>query len=313
MSYHLAWFDSEKFNEHINSDTHVECPERLDAIRRYRTQFGLDSRVDLKKPSPVNLELLGYLHHLDHIEAVRLATQSQRAQLDADTGVCAQSWDAALLAAGAVVDAVSFVLEGSHRRAFCSPRPPGHHARPNQAMGFCLFNNIAVGAQHALNQKDISKVAIIDWDVHHGNGTQEIFYERGDVFFASIHQAPLYPGTGAKSETGAGSGIGTTLNCLHGAGATDADYLRSWQEEIRPALEIFQPDFLFISAGFDADKRDPLGGLNISAQGFELLTRAIGEWSQHACEGRIVSALEGGYNVEALGEDVAVHVDALLA
>ena len=157
------------------------------------------------------------------------------------------------------------------------------------------------------------RLAILDVDVHHGNGTQDIFYERGDVFFASIHQSPLYPGTGKDFETGEGAGLGANLNCLQAAGATDADYLRAWNEAIRPALESFQPDFLFISAGFDADARDPLGGLNITPNGFEALSRTVCEWSEQACHGRVVSALEGGYNVEALGEDVAVHVNALFA
>jgi acetoin utilization deacetylase AcuC-like enzyme len=313
MTYSVAWFDSEKFSEHINAQDHVESPERLDAIRRHLARTNLDSKLQLQIPTQVDIELLKKLHHPEHIETIHRATQQGRAQLDYDTGVCTESWEAALLAAGAVADAVEYVLAQPNRRAFCSPRPPGHHARPNQAMGFCLFNNIAVGAQHALGQAGISKVAILDWDVHHGNGTQDIFYERGDVFFASIHQYPLYPGTGKDSETGQGVGKGTTLNCLQAAGATDADYLRAWNETIRPALEGFQPDFLFISAGFDADARDPIGGLNITPSGFEALSRAVCEWSEQACLGRVVSALEGGYNIEALGEDVAVHVDTLFA
>jgi len=313
MTYSVAWFDSEKFSEHINAEDHAESPERLDAIRRHLARSNLDTKLQLQHPTPVNTELLQKLHHPEHIEAIHRATQQGRAKLDYDTGVCTESWEAALLAAGAAANAVDYVLAEPHRRAFCSPRPPGHHARPNQAMGFCLFNNIAVGAQHALDQADITKVAILDWDVHHGNGTQDIFYERGDVFFASIHQSPLYPGTGKESETGHGAGQGANLNCLQAAGANDADYLRAWSESIRPALEEFQPDFLFISAGFDADARDPLGGLNITPAGFEQLSRAVFEWSEQACQGRVVSALEGGYNVEALGEDVAVHVGALFA
>ncbi len=312
MTYSLAWFDSDKFNQHINGPNHPECPERLDAIREYRASTNLESRVEIRTPTPIGRQILQKTHHNEYIERIYQATLKNHKQLDSDTSVCPGSWPAALLGAGALINAVDFVLEQPNRRAFCSPRPPGHHARPNQAMGFCLFNNIAIGAQHALTHKAVKRVAILDWDVHHGNGTQEIFYGRSDVFFASIHQHPFYPGTGKESECGSGNGVGTTLNCPLPSGATDHDYLRCWNETIRPALDTFEPDCLFISAGFDADARDPIGGLDLTPSGFEKLTYGVSEWSKQACNGRIISSLEGGYNTQALGEDVSLHVNALL-
>jgi acetoin utilization deacetylase AcuC-like enzyme len=310
--YDVAWYDSQQFSLHINRETHPECPERLDSIRAELQRKNLDSRLRLEPPTAVDIELLKKIHTPAHVRRVQAACAEGPTLLDADTGVVEASFEAARLAAGAVVDAVSFVLGGDNRRAFCSPRPPGHHAVPDRAMGFCLFNNIAVGAQAALEAPGVDRVAILDWDVHHGNGTQEIFWERDDVFFASVHQYPFYPGSGAATERGRARGEGFTLNCPQAAGAGDGDLLRAWTETIAPALERFEPDLLLISAGFDADYRDPLGGMSVTPQGFEALSRAVLEWSEACCEGRVVSTLEGGYNVAALGEDVAIHVETLL-
>jgi acetoin utilization deacetylase AcuC-like enzyme len=179
-------------------------------------------------------------------------------------------------------------------------------------MGFCLFNNIALGAEAALEHESINRVAILDWDVHHGNGTQDIFYERSDVMFASIHQHPLYPGTGMKDERGRGGGVGYTVNCPMSAGTHDATFLEAWSETIRPAFEAFEPDLILISAGFDADARDPLGGLSLTPNAFETITSNVVESAKAWCHGRVVSSLEGGYNVQALAEDVSVHLDALI-
>jgi acetoin utilization deacetylase AcuC-like enzyme len=179
-------------------------------------------------------------------------------------------------------------------------------------MGFCLFGNAAVGAQTAIALGPTKKVAIIDWDVHHGNGTQAIFWERPDVFYASWHQYPLYPGTGLGTETGAGAGLGTTLNCPLPAGAGDREHLDAWHQRIRPALEQFEPELLIISAGFDSDGRDPLAGLCVTAAGFAELSRTVVEWADECCGGRVVSVLEGGYSLDALAEDVALHVETLL-
>lgn len=179
-------------------------------------------------------------------------------------------------------------------------------------MGFCLFDNIACGAVAALEHGDIQRVAILDWDLHHGNGTQAIFYEEPRVLYASWHQYPHYPGTGALGDTGAGAGVGTTINCPVAAGGGDTEYWRAWTDRIRPALQTFAPQMIFISAGFDADQRDPLGGLCVTPTCFAALSEAVRRWADDNCSGRIVSALEGGYNLEALGEDVSLHVQSLL-
>jgi acetoin utilization deacetylase AcuC-like enzyme len=210
------------------------------------------------------------------------------------------------------VQAVNEVLAKRWRRAFCSVRPPGHHATVAQAMGFCLFDNVACGAEHALGTREVSRVAILDWDVHHGNGTQDIFWERADVLYVSWHQYPFYPGTGAAEDIGVGLGLSTTVNCPIAAGEGDAAYWHAWERRIRPALESFMPELLFISAGFDADRRDPIGGLTVTPAGFVRLSSAVVQWADRNCDGRVISALEGGYGLEALAEDVALHVETLL-
>ena len=308
--YDVAWFDSPRFSDHINRNQ-PEAPVRLDAIRAGLEDAGLTSRLTLRAPTLIDPNLHRTVHSTGYIHHIERACLNGGTRLDDDTAVVAASFEAALLGAGAVVDAVHFVLAEPGRRAFCSPRPPGHHAFSDRAGGFCLFNNIALGAEAALASSRVQRVAILDWDVHHGDGTQDIFYERDDVFFASIHQSPLYPGTGDVSETGRGPGTGFTLNCPLGAGGSDQEFFRAWSETIRPAFEVFEPDLLLISAGFDADSRDPLGGLCVSPKGFEALSAAVAQWSDAHCEGRLVSALEGGYNPKALAEDVALHVTTL--
>ena len=308
--YRVAWMDAPEFSLHINR-AEVEAPIRLDTIRETFIRQGLDSRIERRLPHPVPAARHTAVHKESYIQSIRGACQSS-GKLTFDTAVIPASWNAAILGAGAVVDAVEFVLDQPGRRAFCSTRPPGHHAFADSAGGFCLFNNVAIGAEAALTHSTIERVAILDWDVHHGDGTQDIFYEREDVFFASIHQSRIYPGTGCHTETGAGPGAGTTLNCPMPEGATNAALVNAWKEKIRPALESFQPDILFISAGFDADSRDPLGGLEVSPAGFEVLSESVLRWSEAHCNGRVVSTLEGGYNPTALAEDVSIHVNTLL-
>jgi acetoin utilization deacetylase AcuC-like enzyme len=225
--------------------------------------------------------------------------------------VGARSGEIALLAAGGVLAAVGAVMEGRAETAFCAVRPPGHHARPEAPMGFCLFGNVAIGARHAIRRLGASRVAIVDWDVHHGNGTQEIFYEDPDVLFFSTHQHPWYPGTGHAGERGAGSGEGLTINHPLPAGSGRREVFAAFRESLLPALDRFRPDLLLVSAGFDSRKGDPLGQFRLEDADFAGLTRMLGDAAARHCGGRIVSVLEGGYNLRGLASAVAAHCGAL--
>jgi acetoin utilization deacetylase AcuC-like enzyme len=284
----------------------------LQAVRDGIAAAGLDTKLERVEPPHVTRDLLEQIHTKRYVDALDSVCARGGGSLDPDTSVVPESWDAALRAAGALEEATRRILAGEWRRAFCSVRPPGHHALPDRAMGFCLFDNVAIGAQAALNSGRVSRVAILDFDVHHGNGTQDIFWTRSDVMYASTHQFPFYPGTGAAEEIGFGAGLGSTVNCPLAAGSGDAELLRAWEDRIRPAFESFGPEMLFLSAGFDADRRDPLAGLTVSARGFASLSEAVVRWADGACGGRVVSVLEGGYSLEALAEDVALHVSALM-
>lgn len=309
----VAWFDSDAFDWHEGSTNHPERPARLQAIRKRFQNSGLAQKL-LKQPCPeVERSLLEEVHTAEYVEKLDRLTHFGATQLDADTYCSEGSWEAALRAAGAMQAAVKGVVEGRFQRAFCGVRPPGHHARPGAAMGFCLFGNVAVGAQAALKSPLIERVAILDWDVHHGNGTEEIFLERADVFYASLHQYPAYPATGDALERGHGEGEGYNLNVPLAPGSGDAEFLAGWREHIRPALTEYKPQILLISAGFDADFRDPLGDLNVTTAGFRALSQEVMNWADENCAGRVVSVLEGGYDCEALAEDVEAHVETMLS
>jgi acetoin utilization deacetylase AcuC-like enzyme len=228
--------------------------------------------------------------------------------LDPDTHMSPGSLTAARHAAGANIAAVEEVMAGRHTAAFCAVRPCGHHAEKNRAMGFCLFNNIAVGARHALDVLEVAKLAIVDFDVHHGNGTQDIFWLEPQAFFASSHQMPLYPGTGAPNETGVGNVHNVPLAPMTGG----AEMRAAYEAQVFPALEAFDPDLLMISAGFDAHARDPLANLNWLEEDFAWLTARLCEIAERCCNGRVVSTLEGGYDLEGLAGSVAAHLDALI-
>jgi len=228
--------------------------------------------------------------------------------VDSDTVLSAGSGEAMVRAAGAVVRAVDAVAAGEVSNAFCAVRPPGHHAESHRAMGFCLVNNIAVGALHARAKHGWQRVAVIDFDVHHGNGTQDIFWEDADAFYASSHQFPFYPGTGSRRETGA---HGNVINVPLNAGTRGDVFRGAYTDEILPALTAFKPDLILISAGFDAHKDDPLGGLGLTAADFAWVTAQIMDVAREVCGGRVVSALEGGYNLDALADCVVAHVETL--
>jgi acetoin utilization deacetylase AcuC-like enzyme len=216
------------------------------------------------------------------------------------------------MAVGGVQSAIDAVMEGRIKNAFCAVRPPGHHALKDRAMGFCFFNNVAIAAKYIQNQHRLSKVLVVDWDVHHGNGTQAIFYDDPTVFYFSAHQSPFYPGTGGADEKGEGKGLGFTLNVPLPAGSGDAEYLKAFEERLKPAAAAFQPDFVLISAGFDSARDDLLGRMNLTPGGYAQLTRIVKAIAEQHCRGRLVSVLEGGYNLEALAASVEAHLRVLM-
>jgi acetoin utilization deacetylase AcuC-like enzyme len=308
----VGWMDSPVFDRHETYVGHPESPARLTAIRARLDQTGLSRRLHSATPNPIDRGLLERVHSRDYIARIEALSAAGGGQLDEDTAVGRDTLQAARLASGAVADAVDRVLRGTWTRAFCSVRPPGHHASRNRGMGFCIFNNVAIGAAAALERPAVQRVAVLDWDAHHGNGTQDIFGRDERVFYGSWHQFPFYPYTGAPSENSTGPGRGTVVNCPMPAGSGDRELAAAWSEQIEPALTTFHADVLFISAGFDADRRDPLTTLNVTTAGFRDLSTSVVAWADRYCNGRIVSVLEGGYHLVALAEDVEAHVRALL-
>jgi len=310
-----GYFHHPTFLLHDTGSGHPDRPERLQAIHEQLEKSGLLSRVKVFQPTPADLETLAFIHPRDYIENVaRLCARADNGNVkqDEDTIVSRDSFLAAQLAAGASVEAAAKVSRGELSNAFCAVRPPGHHAERDAAMGFCLFNNVAIAAEWLQRENQAEKVLILDWDVHHGNGTQHIFYERGEIFYMSLHQWPLYPGTGREDEIGEGKGRGATLNVPLPPGTTEQKYLDIFCKTTENVFKKFKPDFLLISAGFDAHRDDPLASLQLTEAGFGKMTQFAAELAESFCSGKLVSLLEGGYNLTALAGSVAVHVEKLL-
>lgn len=251
------------------------------------------------------------VHDPLYVNSLKSLQPEENVMLDMDTPFSKHSFEAAATAVGAVIAAVKFVFERDGNRAFCAVRPPGHHAERSKAMGFCIFNNIAIGAAYAIAAGFARRVVIVDWDLHHGNGTQNAFYNKRDVFYISLHQYPYYPGSGSVSEKGTGDGEGFTLNIPMKLGGGDPDYRRAFDDIIIPAIKTYAPDLIMISAGFDAHIDDPLGGMNLTTDSFGWMTIELCLAANHLCNGRIVSVLEGGYNLKALGDSIRRHLEAL--
>lgn len=301
------------YAKHDTGPGHPETPLRYQVVMdALRGDGALWSSLKEVTPEQVSKGVIQAAHTPQHFKEVETAFEKGYNYLDADTVISPESFDASLFAAGGAVAAVDAVMKGETKNAFVAVRPPGHHATAENAMGFCLFNNVAVAARYAQNNyKDVERVAIIDWDVHHGNGTQGIFYTDPSVYFFSMHQYPWYPGTGSRGETGHGKGQGTTLNVPVKAHTKAADQKRVFEAAIGQIAHEFKPDFVFISAGFDAHLSDPLGQLLLEDDDFVSMTRTVLDWADEVCEGRVVSCLEGGYDLATLGETVRSHVAEL--
>ena len=302
----------ERFLAHDTGPGHPERPERLTAVMSaiaHESSLASMRRLDARA---ADIDTLEHTHSLAYIDRARHACASGAPFLDtSDVTISPASCDVAFLAAGAPLVLADAMVAGTIDNGFALLRPPGHHAEQNQAMGFCLFNNVAILARYLQSRHGLDKIAILDWDVHHGNGTQHSFEADPSVLYVSTHQYPYYPGTGAASETGVGRGQGATLNCPMPAGAADADYERVFVDQILPKLDAFAPECIVVSAGFDAHCDDPLADMQLSTEFFSWMTTRMMEVAEKHAAGRLLSVLEGGYNLERLGDCVTVHLQSL--
>jgi acetoin utilization deacetylase AcuC-like enzyme len=293
---------------------HPERPERLVFIRDALQKAGLLQTLYPIHPRRVTQEELELVHKPSYISLVRRELSNLQGFAELSTGdtlVSPGSLEAAEFAAGGVLNTVDAVMQGKVKNAFAAVRPPGHHATPTRGMGFCIFNNVAIAARYAQKKYGVRRVLIVDWDYHHGNGTQESFYQDGSVFYFSTHHYGAYPGTGSAAETGSGNGAGKILNVPLPPGATDAQILEAFQTKLVPAARNFKPDLILISAGFDGMRRDLLGAFDVTPAGFAAITRIVVQLATELCQGRLVSVLEGGYRLDGLAESVVAHVQVL--
>ena len=306
----LILISSERFAEHQTPPGHPESPERAEVMtavaREWRAHNG-----EVIAPREATHEQLARVHSQQHLDRIA-ATEGRAVAFDPDTYTSPESVEIARLAAGATIDGVERVMGAAATRAFALVRPPGHHAERHRVMGFCLYNNVAAGAAHA-RSLGARRVAIVDYDVHHGNGTQDIFQSNPDVLYVSLHQYPYYPGTGAADEIGSGDGRGFTVNVPLEVGAVDEDYRLAFSSVVVPVLKQFGPDFIIVSAGFDAHERDPLAGMRLSTEAFGAMTADIRRVADECCAGRLVAVTEGGYDLRALSDSMKTVVGVLAA
>ncbi len=300
------------FLEHETSQGHPECRQRLEvSIQHLKQQSWFDQLTQLS-PRTADLKWIESVHSFDYIKRAEAACSSGNHFLDSmDVSICPESFNIAREATGAVLEMADKVINNDIDNGLALIRPPGHHAEQDQALGFCLFNNVAILAKYLQKQYQLDKILILDWDVHHGNGTQHTFEADPSVLYISTHQYPFYPGTGAYSETGIHKGAGTTLNCPMPAGANDSDYELAFKDQILPRIDEFKPEAIIISAGFDAHKDDPLGQINLSAEFYAWMTERIMEKAEQYSDKRIISVLEGGYNLDMLPICIEKHLSTL--
>ncbi len=302
--------------EYLNHDMgsgHPESPARLRAILSRLQTSGVLGRLDRIEPVAAADEWVTAVHAASYVQQLKTAVPDRgRVFLDPDTSMSVGTLSAAYLAAGGALAAADAILEGRVNNAFCAVRPPGHHAEQARAMGFCLFNNVAIATRYLQRRHGVGRVLIVDWDVHHGNGTQHTFYDDPSVLFFSTHQFPYYPGTGRATEEGEGKGRGTTINVPMPAGQGDEVYREVFERILVPAADAFKPDWIVVSAGFDAHRDDPLAGMALTENGYAALTAIVAGIAGRHCQGRLLSCLEGGYHLNALSASVERHLLALL-
>jgi acetoin utilization deacetylase AcuC-like enzyme len=299
-----AIFKNELFLEHIPDFNHVESPDRLRIIYEQLEQPTMQDRFLYPDFDPASQEILALNHSADHIRRVAGTAGKTFSSLDPDTQASPRSYDAACLAAGAVVKGIEMVNAGEADNGFALVRPPGHHAEADRAMGFCLFNNVAVGAHYAVERLGLERVFIIDWDLHHGNGTQHSFYDSSQVLYFSTHSYPYYPGSGGLTEVGVGDGEGYTVNVPLSGGQDDRAFGSIFREILVPVVKQYKPDFILVSAGFDTYFGDPLGTMAVTEQGFGYMTKVLVDLANEVCGGKLLVALEGGYNLQGLRDGV---------
>src|SRR5229473_7913018 len=305
----LLFFDP-IFLRHDPGSGHPETPKRLERIMELLEKVPL-AGVERRRPRAATPEEIDSAHTAAHRQRLE-GFSGESTQLDPDTAMSPDSYHASLHAAGAAIGAVEEVWDGKASNAFAIVRPPGHHATPSSAMGFCLFNNVAIAAEAAL-RRGAERVLVLDWDVHHGNGTQDCFYARRDVMYQSVHQYPFYPGTGASEELGEGPGTGFTVNCPFPAGRIDADYGAAFHDLFLPIGLLFRPDLILVSAGFDAHRADPLAGMKASERGFAAMCSTVLQLANETCQGRLVLLLEGGYDLDATAQSVHACLEVMAA
>lgn len=305
----LIYYNSQVLGH--DTGQHPEHAGRLRALEEHFTSKGVWQNSLVSEWPPARLAQVASVHDAAYLAEIEQLAAKGGGQADADTPVSPASYQVALVAAGAPVDAVGRVIAGEANQALCLVRPPGHHALKNRAMGFCLINNVAVAARIAIEAHQLDRVLIVDWDVHHGNGTQDLFYNDPRVAFFSAHRWPFYPGTGAADETGSGAGLGTTLNLPMQMGVSRDRYTAEFARELGDFADRFRPQLVIVSAGFDAHRLDPVGSLGLESEDFDSLTAAVLDVAAAHSDGRIVSVLEGGYNPPVMAECLRIHVEAL--
>ncbi len=303
---------SPTYLKHMTGFDHPERPRRISYVYEKLAESGMLSRLVGIEPHPCEMMWLQEVHHAHYIEYLRHMCSRAPLSLDTDTVICRHSFEAAVLAVGGILRACDQVMERRVKNAFCLVRPPGHHAEPQQAMGFCLFSNVAIAARYLQIEHRLERILIVDWDVHHGNATQHIFYEDPSVFYFSVHQYPFFPGTGAASERGTGPGIGATLNVPMKPGRGDQEWIAAFHDQLVPAMERFRPQFVLISAGFDAHWEDKMAQQKVTDEGFRVMSEIVVDLAERYCRGRLVSVLEGGYDIGSLNRSIHVHLAELL-
>ena len=294
-------------NKHPAPQWHPETPYRMKHALQYLLESDIANEVDILNPREIDESCLKAVHDPEYLKSVENACRSGVDYLDGDTYLTSGSFDAARETAAAAIYAVDTIMSRKCDRIFLAGRPPGHHAEHNRGMGFCLINNVAVAAEAAIRYHGCRRVAIVDWDVHHGNGTQNIFYDRSDIYYMSLHRFPFYPGSGTESEQGRGEGSGYTLNIPLPPGSDVDIYMAQFKQKIIPELEKYKPELIVVSCGFDSHRDDPLGGMQMTEDGFGQITASLVEVAQRFSEGRIFSAFEGGYNPEANARSLYYH------